>query len=306
MWWIIFLLVIAFFVFNKYQKDKTNLRDIISANGGMDVIFEQFIECLNHDFLHYKIIKITETELEIAAVSPKGETFVFGIKQGFSGVVNYRCDKNKSNILNAEIVVEGRIANQVESYKVIYSELLKKYNLGKDDIVGGDISWKQASLHIISASEKIYLEFNFQEEFQIKDEKIRYSKFELFTFCALIFLKRVKIKYPNDYSEAQDNMYQLLNEIGTLYDFDEVHNNGLDLKFVHYNNLLIKYLQEEGVERITEFYAALVNWPNGIMEEINPETEVPTLYKFVNFIKTTLKVMTEISDEVLRIKYSLD
>ena len=70
-----------------------------------------------------------ETELKIFTLSLDGQNFVFGIKLGFGGKVKYRCDPKRSNYLNAEMVIEGNISNQVQSYQMILSELLKKYTV---------------------------------------------------------------------------------------------------------------------------------------------------------------------------------
>ena len=92
-------------------------------------MFNPFIECIENNFSEYKIVKMTETEIEIFTLSKDGKNFVFCNKLGFGGRVNYRCDPKRSNFLNAEIAVEGNVSNQIQSYRMILEELIKKYDI---------------------------------------------------------------------------------------------------------------------------------------------------------------------------------
>lgn len=127
MWWII--IIIAIFIFSKYNSDKTSLRNSVIHRGGMDVVFSDFIFCIQEVFFESKILKMTEVELEILTISSDEKVFVFGIKQGFSGIVSYRCDTKRSNNINADVVVQGNISNQKESYQMILAELKRKFDL---------------------------------------------------------------------------------------------------------------------------------------------------------------------------------
>ncbi len=129
MWVVIIIGIIAIFVFFKYNSDKTNLRNNVILKGGLDQVFNDYIECIEQDFAEYKIVKMTETEIEIFTLTKDGKNFVFANKLGFGSKVNYRCDPKRSSFLNAEIAVEGNISNQVQSYQMILGELIKKYNI---------------------------------------------------------------------------------------------------------------------------------------------------------------------------------
>lgn len=129
MWIIIVIVVIAIIIFSKYNNDKTHLRNNVILKGGLDQVFSPFIECVDTDFSEYKIVKMTETEIEIFTLSKDGQNFVFANKLGFGGRVNYRCDPKRSSFLNADVAVEGNISNQIQSYQMILNELIKKYNI---------------------------------------------------------------------------------------------------------------------------------------------------------------------------------
>lgn len=129
MWIIIVIAVIAVITFSKYSNDKTQLRNNVILKGGLDEVFNPFINYIKTDFGEYKIVKMTETEIEIFTLSKDGQNFVFANKLGFGEKVNYRCDTKRSNFLNADIAVEGNISNQIQSYQMILSELIKKYNI---------------------------------------------------------------------------------------------------------------------------------------------------------------------------------
>ena len=129
MWIVIVIGVIAIFIFSKYNSDKSELRNKVIFQGGLDQVFSGFIECIASDFAEYKIVKMTETEIEIFALSKNGKNFVFANKLGFSQKVNYRCDTKRSNFLNADIAVEGNVSNQIQSYQMILNELVRKYNV---------------------------------------------------------------------------------------------------------------------------------------------------------------------------------
>lgn len=113
MWIAIIIGVITIFIFSKYSSDKTNLRNNVILKGGLDQVFNNYIKCIEQDLAENKIVKITETEIEIFTQTKDGKNFVFATKLGFSSNLNYRCDKKRSSFLNAEIAVEGNIANQV-------------------------------------------------------------------------------------------------------------------------------------------------------------------------------------------------
>lgn len=129
MWWIIILIVIAILIFSKYNNDKTQLRDNVILQGGLDQVFSSFLGCIETDFAEYKIVKMTETEIEIFTLSKDGKNFVFANKLGFGEKVNYRCDTKRSSFINADIAVEGNISNQIQSYQIILNELIKNYNI---------------------------------------------------------------------------------------------------------------------------------------------------------------------------------
>ena len=129
MWISIIIGTIAIFIFLKYNRDKTSLRNNVILQGGLDQVFNPYIECIDSDFAEYKIVKMTETEIEIFTLTKDGKNFVFANKLGFGGKVNYRCDPKRSSYLNAEIAVEGNISNQSQSYQIILGELIKKYNV---------------------------------------------------------------------------------------------------------------------------------------------------------------------------------
>lgn len=129
MWIIIVIAVIAIVIFSKYSNDKTQLRNNVILKGGLDQVFSPFIDCIATDFPEYKIIKVTETEIEIFTLSKDGQNFVFANKLGFGERVNYRCDLKRSSFLNAEIAVEGNISNQMQCYQMVLNELIKKYSI---------------------------------------------------------------------------------------------------------------------------------------------------------------------------------
>lgn len=129
MWILIVLAVVAIFMYSKYSSDKSQIRNNVILKGGLDQVFADFIERVEQDFADYKIVKMTETELEIFTQTKNGKNFVFANKLGFGSKVNYRCDPRRSSFLNAEIAVEGNVSNQVESYQMILSELIKKYQI---------------------------------------------------------------------------------------------------------------------------------------------------------------------------------
>lgn len=129
MWIVVIIAIIAIYFFLKYNGDKTTLRNNVILQGGLDQVFNAYIECIEQDFLEYKIVKMTETEIEIFTLTKDGKNFVFAIKLGFGNKVNYRCDPKRSNFLNADILVAGNISNQVQSYQMILGELIKKYNI---------------------------------------------------------------------------------------------------------------------------------------------------------------------------------
>jgi len=146
MWVITIIIIVAIVVFLNYNKDKKELHTTIAQKGGMDKIFLDFISCIEDDFPNHKILVNTETELEISATSSDNKTFVFGIKLGFGGKVNYRCDTKRSNFLNADILVEGNKSNQVEPYMMMMDELRKKYSfITKDDYNDDVLEQSQSS-----------------------------------------------------------------------------------------------------------------------------------------------------------------
>ncbi|MBS1758996.1 MAG: hypothetical protein JST23_02640 [Bacteroidetes bacterium] len=129
MWILIVIVIIAIMIFSKYSSDKTQLRNNVVLQGGLDQVFHDFLECIAQDFADYKIVKMSETEIEIFTMTKDGQRFVFANKLGFGSKVNYRCDQKQSSFLNAEFAVEGNVSNQVQSYEMILSELQKKYKV---------------------------------------------------------------------------------------------------------------------------------------------------------------------------------
>lgn len=125
--WGVLILIFLILMFSKYNSDKTSLRNSVANLGGMDEVFKPFISCIENDFCEIKIIKLTEVELEIMSTSLDNQVFIFGIKQGFSGIVSYRCDNKRSNNFNAEIVVQGNSLNQIESYLLLIQEVKKEF-----------------------------------------------------------------------------------------------------------------------------------------------------------------------------------
>ena len=77
MWIAIVIGVIAIFIFSKYSSDKSELRNKVVSQGGLDTVFSGFIECIASDFVEHKIVKMSETEIEIFALSKNGKNFVF-------------------------------------------------------------------------------------------------------------------------------------------------------------------------------------------------------------------------------------
>lgn len=129
MWILIVLVIIAIFIFSKYSSDKTQLRNNVVLQGGLDQVFSEFLECIAQDFQDYKIVKMSETEIELFTMTKDGQRFVFANKLGFGSKVNYRCDQKQSSFLNAEFAVEGNVSNQAQSYAMIINELKKKYKI---------------------------------------------------------------------------------------------------------------------------------------------------------------------------------
>lgn len=129
MWIIVVIVVIAILLFSKYSSDKTQLRNNVVLQGGLDQVFQDFLQCIAQDFEEYKIVKMSETEIEIFTMTKDGQRFVFANKLGFGSKVNYRCDQKQSSFLNAEFAVEGNVSNQVQSYELILGELIKKYKI---------------------------------------------------------------------------------------------------------------------------------------------------------------------------------
>jgi hypothetical protein len=72
---------------------------------------------------------MTETEIEIFTRTKDGRNYVFANKLGFGEKVNYRCDPKRSSFINSDIAVEGNISNQIQSYQMILTELVRKYNI---------------------------------------------------------------------------------------------------------------------------------------------------------------------------------
>lgn len=127
--WIVIIGILVIIVFSKYHSDKINLRNNVVLQGGLDQVFNSFIKCIQQDFAEYKIVKMSETEIEIFTLSKDGKKFVFANKLGFGEKVNYRCDTNRSSFLNADIAIEGNISGQIQCYQMILRELVKKYEL---------------------------------------------------------------------------------------------------------------------------------------------------------------------------------
>lgn len=127
--WIIIVVIIVVAGISMYNSDRSELRKNVIQKGGLDEVFKRYIQSIALDFADYKIVKMTETEIEIFARTNDGQNFVFANKLGFGEKVNYRCDPKRSSFLNAEIVVLGNISNQVQSYQMIVNELLMKYGI---------------------------------------------------------------------------------------------------------------------------------------------------------------------------------
>jgi len=134
--WILIIIIIAIVIilFFNYSSDKQNLHTTIAQKGGMDKIFMEFISCIEDDFKEHKILINSATELEILATTTDNKNFIFGIKQGFSGLVSYRCDTKRSNMLNADLLIEGNRSNQVVSYMMILDALREKYTFIINDV----------------------------------------------------------------------------------------------------------------------------------------------------------------------------
>lgn len=133
MWIFIILVVIAVILFRNYNSDKKELHSRIEQKGGMDRIFQAFINYIEDDFKAHRIILNSTTELEISATTHDGKSFYFGIKLGFGDKVIYRCDIKRSSVLNAVIAVEGNKSDQIAPYMMILDELRKKYNFITND-----------------------------------------------------------------------------------------------------------------------------------------------------------------------------
>ena len=128
MWIFIIIIIVAVILFRYYNSDKKELHSTIKQKGGMKLIFQSFINNIQDDFKEYKIIRNTNTELEISVTTHDSKTFYFGIKLGFGDKVIYICDTKRSNFLNAEIAVDGYKSDQVFSYMMILNELKTKYS----------------------------------------------------------------------------------------------------------------------------------------------------------------------------------
>ena len=122
MWWILIALIVIF-CYIKYVNDRNRLRNSVVINGGMGDVFKDFVAKISEEFAESKILKMTDTELEIMAVSMDQQVFIFGIRVGFSGLVNYRCDHQRSNFINAQFAVQGSASNQVACYKMLIDNL---------------------------------------------------------------------------------------------------------------------------------------------------------------------------------------
>ncbi len=133
MWIFVILIVVAVILFRNYNSDKKELHSRIEQKGGMDRIFQAFINYIEDDFKAHRIILNSNTELEISATTYDGKTFYFGIKLGFGDKVIYRCDIKRSSVLNADIAVEGNKSEQVAPYMMILDELRKKYSFITND-----------------------------------------------------------------------------------------------------------------------------------------------------------------------------
>lgn len=129
MWIVIVIAIIGILLFSKYSSDKSQLRNNVLLQGGLDQVFHDFLQCIAQDFEDYKIVKMSETEIEIFTMTKDGQRFVFANKLGFGSKVNYRCDQKQCSFLNAEFAVEGNVSNQVQSYEMILGELIKKYKI---------------------------------------------------------------------------------------------------------------------------------------------------------------------------------
>jgi hypothetical protein len=139
MWIFIIIFVVAVIIFLNYNKDKKELHNTVAQKGGMDQIFFDFINFIEDDFKKHSIILNSNTELEISATTHDNKIFYFGIKLGFSNKVVYRCDIKRSNLLNADIAVEGNKSDQVAPYMMILTELRKKHNFITNEEYNGDI-----------------------------------------------------------------------------------------------------------------------------------------------------------------------
>jgi hypothetical protein len=133
MWIFIILIVVAIILFLNYNTDKKELHSRVEQKGGMDQIFQPFIHYIEDDFKTHRIILNSNTELEILATTHDGKTFCFGIKLGFGNKVIYRCDTKRSNVLNADLAVEGNKSDQIAPYMMILDELRKKYTFITND-----------------------------------------------------------------------------------------------------------------------------------------------------------------------------
>jgi hypothetical protein len=129
MWIVIVIAIIAILLFSKYSSDKSQVRNNVVLQGGLDQVFHDFLQCIAQDFEDHKIVKMSETEIEIFTMTKDGQRFVFANKLGFGSKVNYRCDQKQISFLNAEFAVEGNVSNQVQPYELILSELIKKYKI---------------------------------------------------------------------------------------------------------------------------------------------------------------------------------
>lgn len=146
MWIFIILVVVAVILFRNYNSDKKELHSRIKQKGGMELIFQTFINNIQDDFKEHKIILNTNTELEISATTHDSKIFYFGIKLGFGEKVIYRCDTKRSNFLNADIAVDGYKSDQVFSYMMILDELKNKYTfITNDEQIINEISQSNKS-----------------------------------------------------------------------------------------------------------------------------------------------------------------
>lgn len=125
--WIILGLIIISVLYTNYVNDKRRLHNKIVLKGGMNEVFEDFLNRVNNDFENFKIIKMTETELEFASVYNQSVVLFWGIKYGFSEVASFKVDTSAhKNHINALAVVTAGVNRQVECYETLIKELANK------------------------------------------------------------------------------------------------------------------------------------------------------------------------------------